>query len=171
MINASITNIVVTDSKLFNRTGAVGRWAAGVERAFTRHAISEAPSGIESGRPNKSRANMAYPAGSMKLSISGEVQRVGPRHIQTTVSVNVPYALYVLRGTGVIFSKSARVPAGQPGAGQFQTGRGLYLPAQPFAKSLMRQRVRGQRANNFLARAFDRTAITHSSLRGYQMIG
>ena len=173
-LHAEITAIVVTDTKLFNRTGDVGRWAARVETAFTAHAIVEAPSSLLSGRPNKSRANAAYPSGSMKERISGEVVRVGPRQLQTTVLVDVPYAMYVIKGTGPIFSKSARIPKGEPGAGQFAPlgeGGGMFLPAQPWVGSKVRQHVRGQSANNFLGRAFDATARTHSSLRGFSMIG
>lgn len=166
--------VVVTDSKLFNRTGDVGRWAARVEASFTAHAEAEAPTGFGSGRVNKSRANAAYPVGSLKASIHGEVERVGVRHLQTTVSVNVPYAMYVIKGTGPIFSKSARIPAGEPGAGQFAPigfgEAGMYIPANPgWGKSKIRQHVRGQRANDFLGRAFAATARSHSSLRGFTM--
>lgn len=167
--------IVVTDTKLFGRTGDIGRWAAGVERAFTRNAVLKAPSSLESGRPNKSRANAAWPSGSMRESIHGEVRRVGVRQLETVIYVDVPYAVYVIKGTGpLIFAKSARIPAGEEGAGQFATleeGRGMYLPGQPAWKSRYRQRVRGQKPNNFLGEAFDATARSHSSLRGYQMIG
>jgi hypothetical protein len=175
-LHAEMTKIVVTDSKLFNRTGAVGRWAAGVEASFTAHAIAEAPTGFGSGRVNKSYANAAYPVGSLKASIRGEVERVGVRHLVTTVSVNVPYAIFVIRGTGPIFSRSARIPAGEPGAGQFAPLEfgvsGMYIPANPgWGKAKIRQHVRGQAANNFLGRAFDATARSHSSLRGFQMVG
>lgn len=179
MFAFDITTIVITDTKLFNRTGQVGLWAARVEAKFTANAKTEAPHGGEKGRWNKSnwsKANLGVgPAGSLRRSISGEVVRIGPRHLQTTVSVDVPYALAVIRGTGTIFSKGARVPRGEEGAGQFREigfGRGMYLPANPgWGKARFRQRVRGQSANNFLGRAFDRTAITHPSLRGYQMVG
>lgn len=171
---ASIEGIVITDTVLFNRTGDVRRWADRVEAAFTRHAIEQAPSGAETGRIHKSRANASEPVGSLKAGISGSVNRVGPRQLETLVYSTASYSLYVLKGTGTIFSKSARIPAGEPGAGQFAPleGAGLYLPANPgWGKSKVRQRVRGQRANNFLQAAFDATARTHSSLRGYSMLG
>jgi hypothetical protein len=175
MLHYEVTAIVVTDTKLFNRTGDIGRWAERINVAFTAHAIEKAPSSLLSGRPNKSRANAAHPSGSMKLSISGEVNRVGIRQLETIVLVDVPYAMYVLKGTpALIFSKSARIPAGEEGAGQFVPlvpGTGMYLPGQPAWAARRRQRVRGQRANNFLADAFDATARTHSSLRGFQMVG
>lgn len=165
-----IEGIVITDTKLFNRTGNVGRWAERVESTFTRNAILKAPSSLESGRPNKSRANAAYPSGSMKLNIYGEVRRVGPRQLETVVYVAVPYAMYVIKGTPpLIFSKSARSATGRFIG--LEPGTGMYLPGQPAWAARRRQRVRGQRANNFLGDAFDTTARTHSSLRGYQMIG
>lgn len=171
--SASIEGIVVTDSKLFGRTGSIGRWAAGVEASFTAHAIVEAPTGADTGRVNKSRANAGEPVGSLKAGISGEVVRVGVRQLQTTVSSSASYSLYVLKGTGTIYSKSARIPAGEAGAGQFAPlgeGSGMYIPGNPgWGGSKIRQRVRGQAANDFLGRAFAATARSHSSLRGFTM--
>lgn len=184
-MRAEITKIVVTDSVLFGATGDVGRWARAVERNFTRNAIEEAPTGATSGRVNKSRANAAYPVGSLKASISGEVTRIGVRHLQTIISVDVPYALYVIKGTGPIFSRSARVPAGtrdESGrgiGGQFapigwggDIVGGMYLPGNPgWGKARIRQHVSGQHANPFLDFAFARTAARHPSLRGMIMLG
>lgn len=174
IIRYQTTRMVVTDTKLFNVGGDVRRWAERVETRFTANAIFEAPYGGDSGRFNKSRANAAYPVGSLKGSISGYVSRVGPRHLQTIISVDVPYAIYVLKGTGRIYSKSAREPGSQrfspigPGQG------GLYIPANPaggWPTSHLRQSVKGQTANPFLDRAFAKTARTHSSLRGFTGIG
>jgi hypothetical protein len=161
---------VVTDTKLFNRTGDVGRWAEAVNVAYVSHARRHAP--VDK-RQNKSRANSMYPVGALAASIFGEVTRVGPRHLQTLIYVDVPYALYVIKGTSTIFAKAARAPAGSPGGigGQFVPleGRGMYIPANFGLKSRYAQRVRGQRANPFLDLAFDATARRHSSLRGYSM--
>lgn len=175
MSDYRIEAIVVTDTKLFNRTGNIGRWAESVNTSFVLHAREMAPSSLLSGRPNKSRANAAFPSGSMKLRISGGVNRVGPRQLETVIYVDVPYAMYVIKGTpALIFSKSARGAAGSGVGGQFlplEEGVGMYLPGQPAWKSRFRQRVRGQRANNFLDQAFNATARTHSSLRGFSMLG
>lgn len=169
-MDAEITVIVITDTKLFNRTGDIRRWADRVEAAFTAHAIAEAPLNR---RQNKNRG--APPVGTLKAGISGEVTRVGPRQLQTIIKSEAPYTLYVLKGTTTIFSKTGRIPKGEPGAGQFvpigpEEG-GMSLPPNFGIKRIYRQRVRGQSANNFLGRAFDATARTHSSLRGYQMGG
>ena len=149
---AYLTKLVIYDSVLFNRTGQVRRWADGVERRFTMNAIEEAPSSLETGRLNKSRANAAFPPGSMKLLIRGDVDRIAPKHLQTTVSVDVPYAMYVIRGTGAIFPR----------------GEYLYVPSNPgFGTGTRQKWVRGQEPNNFLARAMDETARRHPSLRGF----
>jgi hypothetical protein len=173
MIRLSLEAIVVTDSKLFRPSGTIGRWAASVERQYTLQAIKKAPSSLESGRPHKTKRNSAYPSGSMRRNIEGRVVMVGPRHYQTTISVNVPYALMVIRGTRTpIIATSARQPAGSPGGigGQFKSGK-MYLPGQPSWGRRWKQQVSGQTANNFLGEAFDATARRHSSLRGYQMVG
>lgn len=163
-----LTGLVVTDSKMFNRTGTVGRWAETVNVRFTANAKAEAPHGADTGRINKTGS---YPVGSLRDSITGDVDRIGPRQLQTTISVGVPYALAVLKGTGPwIFAKSARDEGGR--FVSLEEGVGMYIPANPgWGKSLMRQRVRGQSANNFLERAFAATARRHSSLRGYSMVG
>jgi hypothetical protein len=175
MIRAELYAIVVTDTKLFNRTGAVGVWAEKVNVAFVAHAIAEAPIGTDTGRVNKSRANSGWPVGSLKANIAGGVTRVGPRQLETTIASYAPYSLYVIKGTGTIYSKSARIPAGEPGAGQFAPlgeGSGMYIPGNPgWGGSKIRQHVSGQKANNFLGRAFDKTARTHSSLRGHSIVG
>lgn len=176
---ATVTALVITDSVLFNRTGSVRRWTDRVETAFTAHAIAEAPRGSDTGRINKSRQNAAFPEGSLKNSIRGEVVQIGPKQLQTTVSVNVPYATYVLKGTRGATATLARYPAGtydanlRPIGGRFAPGlRGMYLPANPgWGRSKIVQRTRGQRADNFLGRAYDATARSHSSLRAYSMIG
>lgn len=167
--------IVVTDTQLFGRTGDVGRWARRVEAKFTATAKAEAPDGRVSGLIHKSawtkRHQGNHPAGSMKRKISGDVVRVGPRHLQTTIKVDVPYALFVIRGTPArIYAKSARIPAGQPGGGRFTKG-GMFIPGNRGFSANRRQWVRGQAPNNFLGRAFDITAISHSSLRGHSMVG
>jgi hypothetical protein len=171
-VSAELVGLVIYDSKMYNPGGTVRRWAERVEKKFTLNAIAEAPDGADSGRVNKTSANSMYPVGSMKRNITGEVRRVAPRHLQTTVSVNVPYALHVLKGTGTIYAKPQnRIPAGQPGGGQFAEGRvGMVLPPNLGFKAGVRVKsVSGQRANPFLDRAFVRTARSHPSLRGHIM--
>lgn len=161
-MRAEITGIVVTDTKLFNRTGDIGRWAERVNLAMVANTKREAPHGATSGRIHKTSG---LPAGYLRANIFGDVQRVGPRQLQTTISSLAPYSLYVLKGTGPIYVRDAR--------GRFGTAEGgMWLPGNPgWGKGRWRQHVRGQQSNNFFERGFDRTARTHSSLRGYSMIG
>jgi hypothetical protein len=158
--NMAVTNVVVNDTKLFGPTGDVRRWADKVAVKFTVNAKAEAPTGAATGRVNKTGP---FPVGSLKRNIYFEVTRVGPRQLVTTISVQVPYAMYVLKGTGTIYAKRNE-------RGHFPTAEGgLYIPANPgWGKSLMRQRVRGQKANPFLDRAYARTARSHPSLRGFK---
>ena len=159
--HAEITNIVVYDSVLFGRTGDVGRWARRVENRFTLHAWEEAPDGWDSGYINKSRRNAMFPAGSLKESVMGDVRRVGVRHFVTTISVNVPYAMFVIGGTNDIFpteNSRARFKDGSPA---------LYLPPNNGHTRTRHRWVSGQESNNFLQKAGARTARTHRSLQGF----
>lgn len=138
-----LVKVVVFDQSLYIGTGLVNKWMVGVTESFGINARLEAP-------VNK-RANTGHGApGLLRSSISTSVNRVGPRQITGDVSVNVPYALYVLRGTtGPIFStkgfryansldkrltgpyrrvtrKTHQGPGGKGGR-----GRGTYLVGKP----------------------------------------
>jgi hypothetical protein len=156
--NMAVTNVVVNDTKLFGPKGDVRRWADKVAVKFTVNAKDEAPTGAATGRVNKTGP---FPVGSLKRNIYFEVTRVGPRQLVTTISVMVPYAMYVLKGTNTIIARGE--------GGRFASAEeGMYIPANPgWGKALMRQRVRGQKANPFLDRAYARTARSHPSLRGF----
>jgi hypothetical protein len=46
----------------------------------------------------------------------------------------------------------------------------MRLPANPgYGRARWHQHVRGQKANNFLGRAYDLTAKTHPALKGVSM--
>lgn len=145
--------IVVTDAVLYGPAGDVTRYVSKVQRRGTAAAKAAAPHGAATGRVNKSRANAAYPVGSLKASIKSSRKKVNLRVYDVTIRADVPYALFVEKGTGAIFSKSAR------SKGQFAPlgeGRGMYLPGNPgWGKSKIRQRVRGQRARGFLQKGLD----------------
>lgn len=150
MAEAAIVGLVIYDSRLFNRNSHVGRWAMSVDRTFTFNAIREAPINK---RARKSHLDSAYPPGSLRASISGSADRIGPRHWQIVSNIAVPYADYVLSGTtGPIVANSAdymTIPR-NPG---FGIRRRAYV-------------VSGQSSNNFLARAAIPTARRHPSLQG-----
>lgn len=161
--------LVVYDSVLFDVGHNVRRWADAVERRFTANAIAFAP---VNKRLNKSDWYKEFPVGSLKASITGDVDRIGPKHLQTTISVNVPYAIYVIEGT------SAIVPTTSPRMKlPFNAGFTVLSPRRAFdannpaehsdfGKATYHRVVSGQSANNFLTRAADVTALRHPSLRG-----
>lgn len=159
---AEVTRLVIYDSVLFNRVGRPGLIAAWAERVSVRlgmNARIEAPIGT---RANKSRRNAEFPVGSLAASISEDVDRIGPKHLQIVVSVNVPYATYVLGGTPpVIYARNSyfTLKDGTPA---------MYVPPNPGYGTRTRHAVvSGQAPNNFLARAAERTARTHRSLQGF----
>jgi hypothetical protein len=173
MAYSKITLVELHDEVLFASTGPIGRWATSVARELKSSAVAQAPHGSDSGRINKSRANASEPVGSLKRGIRSSARRAGPRQLEIELVSTASYSMYVIKGTGTIYSKSARIPKGEPGAGQFasmEEGGGMYLPANPgYGGSKMRQRVRGQKANNFMGRAVEATSVKHSSLRGFKM--
>jgi hypothetical protein len=146
--------MVIYDSVLFNRTGQVRRWAEAVERRFTMNARDAAPL-------NKRAVKTlgAPPVGTLKAGISGNVTRIGPRHLQTDIVSSAPYSLYVIRGTGTITS-------GSPDIEDWRSW--MYVPPNPgFGGVTRQQTVSGQAPNNFLGTAARLTAARHPSLRGF----
>jgi hypothetical protein len=164
--------VEIHDQKLYAPTGLVGRWASSVRRQLKSHAIAQAPHGAAKGRDRKTRTNAGEPPGSLKKGIRASTARTGPRSLDIILTSTASYSVYVLKGTGPIFSRSARIPKGSPGAGQFSSlseGGGMYLPYNRRGKARVRQHVRGQTANPFFDRAVAATALKHSSLRGFNM--
>lgn len=145
MFSWEMEAVVIYDSRLFNRTGQVRRWADRVERRFTSNARAFAP----------------VRSGELASSIHGYVARDGPVHLTTTISADADHALYVLGGTtGPIFS-SRPIDA--------ETGKWPYMRLRPGNgyPQLFRTSVAGQTANNFFGKAATATARRHSSLRGW----
>lgn len=158
MATGVITDLVIYDSVLFEVGHHVRRWADSVERNYVRFAVTEAP---VNKRPNKSHLT-ELPVGALKASITGDVDRIGPKHIQVIVSVNVPYARYVLEGTmGPITPNSAKKLRLPWNPGFSPAGR------TPGSESRFTW-VPGQAPNNFLRRAHTSTARKHPSLRGLE---
>lgn len=174
--------VEISHGKLFNPTGTVTRWANKVALVAEGHAIKEAPHSIANPGPNsrgprpfKSKAN-PEPAGTLIASIYSEVNRVGLDQLTITVGAGARYAEWVSRGTSGASSRifQSRVPAGgrgpqgqRPGTFSYKQG-GMFLPPNfGYKAGVPIQNVSGQAANNFLGRAFDKTARTHRSLRGF----
>lgn len=139
--------VVIYDSVMYDVGRNVRRWAERVNRRFTAAAIAEAPINQ---RAEKTAWNAHEPIGSLKAGISGEVTRLGPRHLQTIIKSEASYSLYVLKGTG-----SPIVPA--------TAGMLRLPPLGPFPQQA--SSVRGQNANPFFDRAHAITGRRHSSLR------
>lgn len=148
-----VESMVIYDSRLFNRTGAVGKWATSVGSKFEHHAQRLAPFNK---RPNKSSWDAAYPPGSLKRSIEGRAERVGPRYWQVVLDIGVPYAFYVIKGTkGPITATHHDY---------------MTLPRNPGFRGRRKNTVRGQRKNPFLRLAARATARTHPSVRGLENV-
>lgn len=148
-----ITGMVIYDSRLFNRTGAVGRWATSVSTKFEYHAVRLAPFNK---RPNKSHWDAAYPPGSLKRSIEADAERIGPRHWQIVLHVGVPYAGYVIHGTTDV---SPIVP---------NSAKYMTLPRNPGFRRRRHNVVAGQRRNPFLRHAARAVGRSHSSVRNLE---
>jgi hypothetical protein len=152
-----LVGLVVYDSVLFNTGHNVRRWANAVERRYTANAILFAP---VNKRINKSDWYPDHPVGSLKANISGSVTRVGPKFLQTDITVDVPYAIFVIQGTGDIFPQSGkylRLPF-NPGFST-RTGADAWSGTRSLHTS-----VSGQAPNDFLSEAHDATAMRHPSI-------
>lgn len=155
----TLTAVVIYDSVLFNRTGQVRRWADALERRFTFNAQQAAP----------------VRSGELRAGIFGEVIRIGPRHLQTSIASTAPHSMYVLRGTeGPIFSDLAWANGGSLVEGERDELTGIYiqhgymkLRAGNGYGSLYRLSVSGQESQNFFQTAARQTAARHPSLRGF----
>lgn len=153
---ASNVALVLYDSVLFNRGGAPGEitaWAMRLESRFTRYAKQEAPAR----------------SGELKAGIHGHVARVGSHQLLTTIRSEAPHSLYVLRGTnGPIMSNKGWFYYNtgiEPGKDE-PKGMMRLRPGNGYGQ-LYRREVSGQTANPFFARAAERTARRHTSLRGF----
>lgn len=145
------SSVVIYDSRIFEPGSHVSRWANAVERGFVRHARNEAPSR----------------SGELIAGIHGESFRSGVKHWEVHIHSEAEHTMYVLRGTyGPIMSSrppyvDSKGRLVQPKM-ELRDGAGEF-----FDPPFYRRKVDGQRANDFMGRAADATARTHSSLRGF----
>jgi hypothetical protein len=181
MTSFALTKTVVFDERMYSGRGVVDVWLRRLTAAFVLHAKEHAP-------VNK-RSNTGHGSpGALMRSIEGDVSRIGARQMTGNVSVNVPYALFVLRGTrSMIYShKGFRFAHGLDKrlTGPFKTvetkkwgemrrgkkGYFMRLPLNPMFRggnSAYKFQVHGQPANNFLVEGFNATARTHRSLHAF----
>lgn len=172
------TSIVITDEKLFVGNGDINKWAHRVERRMHVNMVEAAP----------------MREGELRASIHSSVTHITSHRIEIEVGADAHYAGFVLRGTGFpgkgkagwIYSRKAydtgmneedaRVPLwGRRGAGGRFTrlGRGqrqrmlvrrkgFYMKLRPDGP--IKWRVHGQKPNNFLYAAYQKTKRTHREL-------
>ncbi len=144
--------LVLDDEKLFLPGHTVHRWATGIAREQTRNTKRAAPLNK---RTRKFPGNL--PRGSLKGMISSKTERDATRILSITTVSKAPYTIFVHGGTRTTFARDK--------LGRFADAR-FPLPANNFGRFRRVQRIRGQKANPFLVRGLQATAIRHPSLRG-----
>lgn len=170
MAVARITAIEIHDARLFAPKGIVYNWARGVTREVKEAAQGFAP-------PSRSRARWGTRAtGKLKRSISGRVEKRGPKVLDMIIEAKAPYAKWVHGGTGrngTRFIYSTLGAANKAFIAEILRGNesfigedlsGLYMKLPPPGPKYV-LRVRGQRANPFLVDGFNLVSKKHRSLK------
>jgi len=160
MAAAVLTRVVIIDGALYRPRGLVWVWVRKVGTKFGAN----------------TRAGVKSRTGKLKRSIRVTYRKPGTKKIQATIGSNMPYVLYVIRGTtGPIMSDALwnlpgheknpqawtvnaagkRVPA--PGM-TMAVGRNRHPPVTP------KFRVSGQDANNFFYTGWQKTARQHPAI-------
>jgi hypothetical protein len=176
-MTGTFTSIVITDEKLFVGNGDINKWAHRLEQRLYANMVAEAPAR----------------EGELRASIHAHVDHPTSHTIDIGVGTDAPHAMWVLRGTGFpgkgtagwIYttkgfvtqnSDDAFVPLWgrrnaqgrftRLGRGQRQRmmvrKKGFWLGLKPDGP--IKFRVHGQRPNNFLYKAYQRTKRTHREL-------
>lgn len=156
MVNVVVVGPILYDHILWNRPNMIGRWGAQVARELVYETKAKAPVNKRPKHPGRGQP------GDLKRSIRLlNYTRTGPRSREFTIAMN-GYARFVIKGTGpVIRSRSGRrmpLPGGTP----FDSPR---LPTGPDGTQYA-QFVSGQRANDFVGRAWGVVAVHHPAIRG-----
>jgi hypothetical protein len=142
--------IVIFDETLYRPGGLVWLYVGRITRKFATEARRAAP--VRSG---ELRAGIR----------AGTPRKPSLKKVSGTIGSTAPHTMAVLRGThGPIMSDALWATGGTltgiPGQ-KLAVGRDrLYPPVTPMS------RVAGQRANNFFAVAWVKTAARHPSIRG-----
>jgi hypothetical protein len=152
-----IRRIEVFDEKLYHGNGDVAKWCRKITGRFAREARRYAP--VRTGR--------------LRASIRASTGNPGPKQCSGRIGLISPYGLYVLRGTGYpvrgiwgdIYSTKgfAQMNRGKKISkknGMAVGKQSLYPPIKVMGV------VSGQRANDFLKKAWVATGFDHTSIRG-----
>jgi len=170
MASARLVSVTIIDDRMYHGNGIVIRWVGIVTRAFARNARHHAPR-----RTGRLKAGI----------LPGTPRNPGRKIVRGSIASSAPYSLYVLKGThGPIMSSALWAVGGpnSPGAWKMiprrdlkgkvrmvrvpnkgmtmAVGRNLYPPQRAMMT------VSGQRANNFLLKAWVTTGAAHPAIRG-----
>lgn len=146
--------VVLYDEVLYLKGHDARNWFDRVSRALDKNVRESAP--VNSGTKNPKSAKNPYggvPAGTLKARISTSATHLnGPRSMSFSVKSGAPYSTFVIKGVPAII---------RPTTGPF-----LILPKNGH-KGTRKRYVRGQTGYDFFLKGARKTAVTHSSLRGY----
>jgi len=146
--------VEIHDEVLFAPGGQIRKWSQGVAISNTKNTKTAAPLNK---RTRKFPGNP--PRGTLKRLISSNVKMEGPKVIGIETRSDAPYSVYVIKGTHTQWSRDV--------LGRFtDAARGFALPSNNYGRYRHVQRVRGQKANNFLVKGLAKTAIRHPALGG-----
>lgn len=153
--------LVLFDENLYKTGHMANRWMHTLVLHFEEHAKATAPKR----------------SGELAGLITSEAHREGPKVLGGSISSNADHTWYVLEGTtGPIMSRAAWAAGGDTleaftidAKGNWVPREGYWLPVgnRPWPPITYRHSVRGQSANNFLFKAWRRTARNHTSIRGF----
>lgn len=160
---AELVFVRVNSADLYKTGHMANRWFGQISRQLSVNTRAAAPSRT----------------GTMKKGIHTNMHAVPQaRRMEIDWWSEVPYTLYVLRGTtSPIMARGLWEVGGQPAAAFTKDPekgwvgvRGRWMRVRPapfsyYAKPTHRLYVAGQRRNNFLSRGWRKTAIRHAVMR------
>lgn len=157
---------ILYDEKLYSKGHLVDRWFRLMTHRFEENAEASAP----------------VRTGKLAAGITADVyNRPSTKLLTAYITSNAPYSLYVIRGTtGPIMADRAwarpelngqvmlwrDTPRGRRKVPIRLKGHWMRLKPGAGWPKIFAYQVRGQEANNFLAKAWAKTARRHSCLRG-----
>jgi hypothetical protein len=157
-VSAHLGAVVIFDETLYRPGHLVNRWMNLLCVHFEEHAKALAPKRT----------------GDLAAQITSEAHQAGPKQMSGTIASNAPYTMYVLRGTtGPIYTTLGYASGGNieaafdPVTGKRLSGHWLHVAPGSGFPGFITHSVHGQAANNFLVKAWRRTARNHKSLRGF----
>lgn len=155
---------------LFLPGHVIHRWAKKLQTEDTRNIKNAAP---VNKRTKKFPSAVAKDGGRgyLRDSMHGETSLVTPKLLAMDTISPASYFKFVLGGTRTQWRRVGGEKRPGVNRGQFTTTkRGFPLPTNNYGPFRRVQRIRGQAANNFVARGRAKTAARHESLRGTKVL-